>query len=215
MSGAVSGAVTPFGALSRNISSENLPSMNEVTNTDISASALHSRLAQVRASTNPHPPSPNEHSEGQSDNHLSVPTDYFANPHGSGTQTPASTMLSRRPSTEEHDQIPSGMATPFCPQYAEVESLSRVPSYSTAVRTTVKPRDSGLPDYDAVVSGDSPPLPQSPQRAHTRSGHRSPTLHFSAEVQQRLGLLHRRHSSHSSEGDERGGRLFRTRSRGS
>jgi Arrestin (or S-antigen), C-terminal domain. len=41
------GPGTPFGALSRNISAENLPSMAAVSNTDISASALHSRLSSL------------------------------------------------------------------------------------------------------------------------------------------------------------------------
>ena len=180
-----SGPGTPFGALSRNISAENLASMNALTNTDISASALHSRLTNLNASrfgsslpsSNdlPHE-SPTEAQTHPQSRQLNVHFDYFGPSSGSASHSPSSPEHSRRPSDEvEQEPIPSGMATPFHPQYAEVETLSRVPSYSTAMRTTVGGFDSNLPNYNSVMASDLPvpPVLQSPQQAHIRSGRTS------------------------------------------
>lgn len=195
--GPTSGAGTPMGYHSRNLSSENISSMNAVTDTDISASALHSRLARLHATRGVQQRSPGEHStdshhqradshghadSSQPDSHLGVSQDYFTYPGGSGSNALASPVMSGRASVDlDHDHVtasdhvtPSGMATPYVPQTAEFETLSRVPSYSTAMRTTVKPRDSDLPDYEAVMS--SPPSPMLPPDNHSqpRSGHQSP-----------------------------------------
>jgi hypothetical protein len=156
--------------------------MNALTNTDISASALHSRLTSLSANRvlqqqtpnepphSPHSP-PENHANSRGLNvHFG---DYFGPSSGSDSHSPGSPVLSRRPSEDgDNDLILSGMATPFHPQYAEVETLSRVPSYSTAVRAAVGPCDSGLPDYIAVMASDlpSPPVLQSPQQAYLRSG---------------------------------------------
>lgn len=174
------GPGTPFGPLSRNISTENLASMNALTNTDISASALHHRLTNLNANR----PSPNEATsrESPTESHpnsrqLNVHfSDYFGSASGSPSHSPASPELSRRPSDEvDHEAISSGMATPFHPQYAEVETLSRVPSYSTAVRAAVGPCDSNLPGYESVMASSLPTTPvlQSPQQAYLRSGRTS------------------------------------------
>ncbi|KAJ6028569.1 HECT-type ubiquitin ligase-interacting protein creD [Penicillium herquei] len=176
-----SGSQTPFGALSRNISADNLASMNALTNTDISAVALHSRLSSLHNARIGHL-SPNESHDSPTESHpnsrqLNVHfNDYFGPSSGSNSHSPGSPELSRRASDEvEHEAIPSGMATPFHPQYAEVETLSRVPSYSTAVRATVGSYDSHLPDYNAVIADSLPvtPLLQSPQQAYLRSGRNS------------------------------------------
>lgn len=180
-----SGPNTPFGPLSRNISAENLASMNALTNTDISASALHSRLSNLNnvhrmgrlSPSEPQTPSEPHPNSRQHNVHF----DYFGpnagSGPGSGAHSPNTPELSRRTSDDDHDHepIPSGMATPFHPQYAEVETLSRVPSYSTAVRSTVGSYDSALPDYNAVVSSSlpTPPVLQSPQQAYLRSGRAS------------------------------------------
>ncbi|KAJ6095729.1 HECT-type ubiquitin ligase-interacting protein creD [Penicillium sp. IBT 16267x] len=178
-----SGPNTPFGPLSRNISADNLASMNALTDTDISASALHSRLSSLNNAARLGNLSPNEPSnETPAESHpnsrqLNVHfNDYFGHSSGSNSHSPASPELSRRTSDEvDHEHIPSGMATPFHPQYAEVETLSRVPSYSTAVRATVGSFDSHLPDYNAVIASSLPttPLLQSPQQAYLRSGRNS------------------------------------------
>lgn len=172
--GPISGPGTPFGSLSRNLSAENLASMNALTNSDISASALHHRLANLRASrlTQISYPSPSE-PESHHDSRLNIPPDYFGPSSGSTSHTPASPVLSRRPSDEgdhdHHDHIPSGMATPFHP---DILHLSRVPSYDTAMRsnTRLHTHEPGLPDYDTVVASDivTPTPPQSPQRAYVR-----------------------------------------------
>lgn len=218
--GAGSGPGTPFGTLSRNLSTENLASMNALTNTDISASALHSRLSNLSNlnTLRPHQPSPtdHEHSADNESRRLGVPPDYFGPSSGSGSHTPSSPVLSRRPSDEvDHEHVPSGMATPFHPQYAEVETLSRVPSYSTAVRTTVRPHDFELPDYDAVVAEDIPVLspPQSPQQAYIRTAGRGSSQFFSSLdiLHHRPALAHARSSSHDD--DDRRLRLVQARAR--
>ncbi|KAJ5287474.1 HECT-type ubiquitin ligase-interacting protein creD [Penicillium angulare] len=181
-----SGPNTPGGALSRNISTDNLASMNALTNTDISAAALRTRLQGIQGLHNMHTmgqPSPSEPPhESPTESHpnsrqLNVHfNDYFGPSSGSNSHTPGSPELSRRPSDEvDHEALPSGMATPFHPQFAEVETLSRVPSYSTAVRSNVGSFDSGLPDYNAVIASSLPttPLLQSPQQAYLRSGRNS------------------------------------------
>ncbi|GIK06967.1 hypothetical protein Aspvir_002620 [Aspergillus viridinutans] len=214
-----SGPGTPFGTLSRNLSAENLASMNALTTTDISASALHSRLSNLHASRfgNPSPSDTDGHTDAEQ-RRLGVSVDYFGASSGSNSHSPASPELSRRPSDEgyhDHDHIPSGMATPFHPQFAEVESLSRVPSYSTAVRSTVGPCDSDLPDYQAVVAEDTAmPTLQSPQQAHIRSaGRGASTGNTGIDVHHlRSGLFNSRTSAHHDE-DDRRLRLVQARAR--
>lgn len=214
-----SGPGTPFGTLSRNLSAENLASMNALTNTDISASALHSRLSNLHASRfgNLSPSDTDGHSDAEQ-RRLGVSADYFGPSSGSNSHSPASPELSRRPSDEgyhDHDHIPSGMATPFHPQFAEVESLSRVPSYSTAVRSTVGPCDSELPDYLAVVAEDTAmPTLQSPQQAHIRSaGRGASTGNTGVDVHHlRSGLFNSRTSAHHDD-DDRRLRLVQARAR--
>lgn len=171
--------------------------MNAVTTTDISASALHSRLSSLRANRLSYH-TPQDH-ENHPESRLGIPPgDYFGPSSGSTTSnTPASPVLSRRPSDEadhhghdhdhhdhehdhdhdhehDHDHIPSGMATPFQPHSRELERLSRVPSYDTAMRSNIRMGNAGLPDYHSAVGSENhtPTPPQSPQRAHVREGNR-------------------------------------------
>lgn len=213
------GSGTPFGPLSRNISAENLASMNALTNTDISVSALHSRLTSLSANRPGHLATPSETPhESPTDGHansrrMNVPFDYFGPSSGSNSHSLGSPELSRRPSDDAgHEPISSGMATPFHPQYAEVESLSRVPSYSTAVRAAVRPCDSNLPDYDAVMGRSLPssPVLQSPQQAYLRSGHSS-GVSTPSEVPNRPGYFNS-HGIHADD-EERRLRLVQARAR--
>ena len=226
-----SGPGTPFTPLSRNMSSENLASMNALTNTDISASALHHRLTNLNAASRHHPATPGAATPGgmmtpsdgfigsqsPTDGHtihrqLGVPNDYFGPSSGSNSHSHGSPELSRRPSDEvDHEALPSGMATPFHPQYAEVETLSRVPSYSTAVRCAVRPRDSGLPDYNAVIASSLPTIsvPQSPQQAYIRSG-RTSGVATPLEVQNRPGYFN---SGTQADDEDRRLRLVQARAR--
>nr|A1CTF4.2 RecName: Full=Probable HECT-type ubiquitin ligase-interacting protein creD; AltName: Full=Carbon catabolite repressor D [Aspergillus clavatus NRRL 1] len=214
-----SGPGTPFGALSRNISSENLASMNALTSTDLSVSALQTRLSNLHASrfSNPSPTEIDNHADSEQ-RRLGISTaDYFGPSSGSNSHSPASPELSRRPSDEgyrDHDHIPSGMATPFHPQYAEVETLSRVPSYSTAMRSTVRPCDSELPDYQAVVAEDTAmPALQSPQQAYIRSAGRGTSMNTGIDVHQlRSGHFSSR-TSNSHDEEDRRLRLVQARAR--
>jgi arrestin-related trafficking adapter 4/5/7 len=78
----------------------------------------------------------------------------------------SSGILSRRES-EEDNGGQSGLRTPF-PQYAHMEDLARVPSYSTAVKTPVtQTNGSDLPTYGSAVTGAPVSLPE-PPNAHLR-----------------------------------------------
>jgi arrestin-related trafficking adapter 4/5/7 len=189
--GPISGSVTPFGALSRNISSEDLPSLEAITNGDISASALHSRLRDLHATHGSYVASPRHEPDHEQVAH-SAPADYFSLGRHSGVNSHShSPETGSRRASDEHERdhldsnLPSGMATPHHPQFMEVETLSRVPSYSTAIRSNVRTQyDNGLPGYDTVVSISSPRPPPPPQQAHLRisgaaSPARMPPLHES------------------------------------
>lgn len=235
--GPVSGPATPFGTLSRNLSAEDLPSMATVSNGDISASALHSRLSRLHANGVNQSRSPDA-----ADSHDSEPgrrtsghgSDYFSYNRSSGShsQSPegSSTTVSRRPSVDhDYETLPSGMATPYhVPQYLEVESLSRVPSYSTALRSNPRtPYNSDLPDYESATAGDNVVNPpRSPQQAHVRS---SGWSHFSAltESYHRPSFFHshsrgnsrdqsrdRNHNNNAHDDEERRLRLLQARGRG-
>lgn len=192
--GTGSGSGTPFGALSRNISSDNLASMDALANANISASALHSRLTSLTANRVGHSsPAGDSHDSSSDVESLhrrpgTLPPDYFGGTHSpSSPHSPISPGLSRRPSDDvDPEHIASGMATPFhLAQYAELETLSRVPSYSTAVRTAhVGPCDANLPVYNSVMASDivTPPTPQSPQQVHIRSGGRTPLTPPSSDL---------------------------------
>jgi hypothetical protein len=188
--GTMSGTVTPFGTLSRNISSEDLTSLNEaVFNGDISASALHSRLSRLHAVHGSHASSPGTHDTHNHNHEHSAPhaaahspaTDYFnmGRPAASSnSQSPEGPSQSgSRRASEEHDRdqidsgVTSGAATPYHPQSYEVENLSRVPSYSTAMRSSARSQyDNNLPDYQAVMSSSAPRPPPMPQQVHLRGG---------------------------------------------
>lgn len=88
------------------------------------------------------------------------------NPAGDNTQN-SSGRLSRRES-EEDDGFHSGARTPFA-QYAHMEDLSRVPSYSTAVKAPA-PHGSvaELPTYGAACTIAAPPALPEPPSAHLR-----------------------------------------------
>lgn len=216
--GPMSGSATPFGALSRNISSEDLPSLEAITNGDISASALHSRLSHLHATRGTYSSSP-----GTGDSHDQVhPADYFSQANGrqsgGNSHSHSPENGSRRASDEqERDQtdstVPSGMVTPHQPQYMEVETLSRVPSYTTAIRSSARTQyDSELPDYDAAILSSAPrPLPP-PQQAHLRSsGTSSPTRMPTLNEALHRPYYSHQHIGHGHDDDERRLRLTQAR----
>ena len=148
---------------------------------DVSAAALRSRLQNIRSRPTPRanesrPSSPGispEDSRRGSDANRGHSGDYFSsgdssrrsNSRGSanesravtpardGSSTRSRATLSRRTSDEDYNNIPSGARTPG-PQFLEVEYLSRVPSYATALRVSARTPYSGpdLPSYGAAVS---------------------------------------------------------------
>ncbi|EED23327.1 carbon catabolite repression protein CreD, putative [Talaromyces stipitatus ATCC 10500] len=216
--GPMSGSATPFGALSRNISSEDLPSLEAITNGDISASALHSRLSHLHATRGTYSSSPG------GDNHDSHPADYFSHMNGrqsGGNSHSHSPENNSRRASDEQDReqpdstVPSGMVTPHQPQYMEVETLSRVPSYTTAIRTAARTQyDSELPAYDAAISSSAPParpLPP-PQQAHLRnSSTSSPTRMLTLNDALHRTFYNNQHTSPGHDDAERRLRLTQAR----
>ena len=188
---------------SRQTSSDNLRSLNVIANgnsgtstpnSSINAAALEYRLQNLHIGASQisqedlnvlvHPASETGSRRTSPPPAHIQPEDYFA-PNGPADQNQTSTgispneaatssaSISRRVS-EEDGQI-SGARTPF-PQYAHMEDLARVPSYSTAVKAPA-PRTGGggsvsLPSYGAVMTGTSPELMQ-PPTAHVSEGFRS------------------------------------------
>ncbi|KAI1631226.1 arrestin [Biscogniauxia mediterranea] len=154
--GPQSGLNSPFYALSRSGSSENLASMAHAI--AVPPAALSSRLQHMSLEESHRNPA------------------YMASGSGSGTATPHhhendhtadssqihSTELSRHPS-EEGRMSPSGHNTP--PEHREfpdMEQLSKVPSYTTATRAPLPRTPSytgslALPDYQTAMSAPSSP----------------------------------------------------------
>lgn len=92
------------------------------------------------------------------------------------------TNLSRRTSDEDYTHLPSGTQTPG-PQYLEVEYLSRVPPYSTAVRASARSPYSGsdLPSYGAVTSANAS-LSSSPNAGPSNAMESPPAAHIRGQV---------------------------------
>jgi hypothetical protein len=169
-----SGPATPFGSHSRNISAENVTSMNQLTDPNLSATVLHSRLSNLHL-RHQNPETDAERPE------LAVNTEVSSRPRsGLGAEllnarrdpVITSPTISRR--TSEEDHVSSGAITPY-PQFDEVEDLSRVPSYTTAVRSAARTSlNNDLPDYNAATAGDlavqSPP--RTPRRVQARGARR-------------------------------------------
>jgi hypothetical protein len=206
--GPMSGPATPFGTLSRNLSAEDLPSMASVSNADISVSALHSRLSRLHAIHTPSPENVDGHDAEAGNRTAAHGSDYFTLNRRSGSHSHSpdgsSTTLSRRQSLDhEHcDHIPSGMVTPYVPRFLEVEDLSRVPSYSTAIRSTARTSyHSDLPDYQSATAGDVVvSQPRSPQQAHLRGDGR---LHSGSVLSEFFHSRdHSRDRSRNSHDDE-------------
>ncbi len=157
---------------------------NDMSAGDISAAALSSRLQNLRSGPTPpasetprdnHNASPDgsrqsctldgthegdyfssENSSRRSHSRSSANGSRSLTPRRDSTSPPSGSSLSRRASDEDYDQVPPGAQTPG-PQFHEVEHLSRVPSYSTAVRVSARTPYSGqdLPSYGAATSGNT------------------------------------------------------------
>ncbi|KAK5098441.1 hypothetical protein LTS08_006574 [Lithohypha guttulata] len=202
--GALSAVGTPY-AHSRNISSENLASMDAVADAPghVSATALQHRLQDLRRSDTIVPTIARiEHDQFTNGNMsrrgsgVHINGDYVTNmdareagslPRDGDTSrgttsglnsVPDSNDVSRRTSNEDvPHSYSSGTATPFF-QTDHFEDLAKVPSYSTAIRTPA-PRShhsgSDLPSYGACMAGSGPAPPALPASAHVRDVHRMDT----------------------------------------
>ena len=159
------GSNTPFNSRSRSGSSENLAAMGNVLNDyDVSANSLRSRLSSLtdpiamrareripisgtstpQQQTRATPPG-----SGHPSIAISAPGEYFttftSGAHGSGTASPHS-----RSSSDEG----------LTPQHIERAVLSRVPSYNTALQSSVRtPCSDNLPTYEDATSRPSTPPP--------------------------------------------------------
>lgn len=147
-----SGVNTPFYTLSRAGSAENLHHMGGMQ--AVPPAALSSRLQDVSLAAGDRTHSSNSLNaaspvDGATTPH-SVHAPYDSN-HNSPTQSAA---LSRSHSGEDV----SGLNTP---EHVEFEELNKVPSYSTAVKTPVRPlsmiEGTVLPDYNSAVSAPTSP----------------------------------------------------------
>lgn len=148
-----SGVNTPFYALSRAGSAENLHEMHGMA---VPPAALSSRLQDVSLSASNRNHSYNSLS-GSAIN--GATTNGATTPHSQTAESrhespPSSAPLSRTASVEYR----SGMNTP---EHVELEELSKVPSYTTALKTPARPlsMDQGLvlPDYESLISAPTTP----------------------------------------------------------
>lgn len=182
---------TPY-LRSRQPSSENLRSLDAIASShgttpgintpnggSVNPHLLHHRLQNLDVSA-PGPSTPpnglpadllRRHSDNSANDQPT--TDGYFSPHDGppppGTHD-SSGVLSRRESEEDADGIASGARTPFA-QYAHMEDLARLPSYSTAVKAPAPHGNTteGLPTYGAVVvEGDATPPLEAPATAHVR-----------------------------------------------
>ena len=181
-----SGMNTPYNALSRAGSSENLASLGEASLTPDGAvppAALSSRLQNLNAGSRNNSFLRRQVGTGSGSNTPhSVPHNddgsYFDNQPPSNHSNP----LSRRTSEEEDhhaSNLTSGQHTPEHVDYSDpgyTVNLSKVPSYSTAVKAPVRGMsytDAGaLPNYEAATS--TPPSPEHNFSSPTPPGEAGP-----------------------------------------
>ncbi|KAI1942063.1 hypothetical protein LOZ66_001544 [Ophidiomyces ophidiicola] len=171
--GTHSGVASPLESHSRNLSAENLTMAPAGRRGgDICAHALHNRLTDLhllrRRSSGPpatpppeplstapadDPHHPQQQQQQQQRRRRSLPTD--ALPSIMGELELATTDGGSRRSSEDAAAL-SGLATPN-PHFSEVEDLCRVPSYSTALRSSAKTHyDRSLPNYQAATASNPP-----------------------------------------------------------
>lgn len=220
-----SGMNTPFSGLSRAGSSENLASLGEMATRQYGAvppAALSSRLQNLDAGSRNssflrrHPGS----GSGGNTPH-SVPHNdegsYFDTRHSLSNH---SNPLSRRTSEEDNHHVSnmtSGYHTPEHIDFSDLGDLTKVPSYSTAVRAPIRgiSHSDALPNYDAAISAPPSPertfsSPTSPDFTNGENGHaRNPSSRVSNLVFTPIGPPQ---PAHLGDGDERR-RLHLLRSR--
>ncbi|KAK1988071.1 arrestin [Colletotrichum cereale] len=159
--GVQSGFSSPFYAQSRAGSSENLASLAMMSGHGIAPAALSSRLQNV--SLDPTHRNTSFNSLNAITEDVAAPTSV---PTGASSQT-HSTALTRQNSAEDHPNgHSSGRASPEHLDFTDMATLSKVPSYTTAVKTPLR-RGAGssdaLPDYFSAMSApNTPPASEVP-----------------------------------------------------
>ncbi|KAF3761501.1 hypothetical protein M406DRAFT_342285 [Cryphonectria parasitica EP155] len=147
-----SGVNTPFYALSRAGSAENLHHMGGYQ--AVPPAALSSRLQDVSLAAGDRNSSYNSLNGASLRDGATTPHSTHAPTDSNHNSPPHSAPLSRSHSGEDY----SGINTP---EHLEFEELNKVPSYSTAVKTPVRPlstmEGTALPDYNMAVSAPNSP----------------------------------------------------------
>ncbi|EEP76328.1 CreD protein [Uncinocarpus reesii 1704] len=204
-----SGMTSPFGSQSRNMSAENLAVLPGFQVGDICADTLHSRLADLRTrgsgATSPSP----EVLEGPGDE-LQRRSFYNADQLPSIMSELDLAVSDGSGRSSEEGQFPSGSATP-APRVYEIEDLCRVPSYSTALRSSARTHyDGTLPNYQAATASGRPP-PRPPQSTHSRRASRLFGI-LDTPIRPHFSLHHRSNNDLSTD-TERQVRIMQARSR--
>lgn len=142
-----SGFNTPFYALSRAGSAENLHNLAGMQ--AVPPAALSSRLQDVSLAAADRNHSYNSLNGAAMRDGATTPHSTHAPTDSNHNSPPHSAPLSRSHSGDNY----SGINTP---EHLEFEELNKVPSYSTAVKTPVRPLSTlegvSLPDYNSAVS---------------------------------------------------------------
>lgn len=154
--GIQSGFSSPFYAQSRAGSSENLASLAMMNGHGVAPAALSHRLQNV--SLDPSSRNTSFNSLNAITEDLAAPTSV---PTGQNSQS-HSVALTRHNSAEDHppNTFSSGRNSPEHLDFSDLATLSKVPSYTTAVKTPLR-RGAGsteaLPDYFSAMSAPSTP----------------------------------------------------------
>ncbi|KAK1474087.1 arrestin [Colletotrichum cuscutae] len=155
-----SGFSSPFYAQSRAGSSENLASLAMMNGHGVAPAALSHRLQNVSLDPT---------NRNTSFNSLNAITEDVAGPTsvptGENSQS-QSAALTRHNSAEEHpNSHSSGRNSPEHLDFPDMATLSKVPSYTTAVKTPLRrgPSSDALPDYFSAMSApNTPPASEAP-----------------------------------------------------
>ncbi|KAK1634395.1 arrestin [Colletotrichum phormii] len=155
-----SGFSSPFYAQSRAGSSENLASLAMMNGHGVAPAALSHRLQNV--SLDPTNRNTSFNSLNAITEDVAAPTSV---PTGENSQS-QSAALTRHNSAEEHpNSHSSGRNSPEHLDFPDMATLSKVPSYTTAVKTPLRrgPSSDALPDYFSAMSApNTPPASEVP-----------------------------------------------------
>ncbi|UQC73655.1 arrestin [Colletotrichum lupini] len=155
-----SGFSSPFYAQSRAGSSDNLASLAMMNGHGVAPAALSHRLQNV--SLDPTNRNTSFNSLNAITEDVAAPTSV---PTGENSQS-QSAALTRHNSAEEHpNSHSSGRNSPEHLDFPDMATLSKVPSYTTAVKTPLRrgPSSDALPDYFSAMSApNTPPASEAP-----------------------------------------------------